>query len=154
MPVRLTPHFTRAEFEVGSRGGPVPRRSLAEYALGCLCASVLEPLRMELDAPLEVSSGYRPRDPGQHGKGEAADLKFSHAPDLRVRAFVQLYRWACEGHRIDQLIVYTDSAHLHISHTTRRPNRSQVYVAYPKAEGGHRYEDAAPGALRDAGLGG
>ncbi len=154
MPARLSPHFTRAEFEIGSRGGPVPRRSLTEYALGCLCASVLEPLRMELGAPLTISSGYRPSDPGQHGKGEAADLKFSHAPVLRAEAFARLYRWACEGHRIDQLIVYTDSAHLHISHTTRRPNRSMVLVAYPKAGGGYRYESVVPETLRDAGLDG
>jgi len=125
--MQLTPHFTSAEMGFGtggnaSRGGPIPAYLM--HRAWCLCAAVLEPIRLRWGA-LYVTSGYRPADPySQHGKVEAADLNFPQADRMEV------FRWllANEVIPVDQCIVYEGTNHLHISHTTRHDPRREFLV--------------------------
>jgi len=86
--MRLSKHFTRAEFEASQtaeRKGidNVMTQAAIQKAID-LCESVLEPLRAHFGKPVIITSGYRSdklnRAIGgarrsQHSAGEAADIK-------------------------------------------------------------------------------
>lgn len=151
--MRLTRSFLLSEFEVGSQGGAVVvvngRGELRFVAkphvllnLQALCTSVLQPTRDLLGVPIVVTSGHRPGAVGsQHRKGEAADVR-PHSTDKSVwRLFAtMLYQLAGRG-LVDQLIVYADSRHLHVSHKRIGRNRGQVLLAFPADSNGDREYD-------------
>ena len=109
----------------------------AQHALAALCAEVLDPLREHLGIPVRVTSGFRSAElnealggavQSQHVRGEAVDIKARgyDAPALaRVIVTMDL--------PFDQLIGYHPSrgGHIHVSYTTRRPNRGEVRWAPP-----------------------
>ena len=94
-----------------------------------LVKEVLQPLRDEIDEPIDISSGYRCPElnaliPGssprsQHPKGEAADIKARTLSPLELaRVIVRL----CLP--IDQLILYP--TFVHVSHKLGGPQRGQI----------------------------
>jgi hypothetical protein len=90
----LTPHFSLSEFVVsrtarnhGVNNTPPPE---AVENLRALCVHTLEPLRMALDLPIIITSGYRTKQlnhlltyhsvKSQHMNGQAADFYVAQAP--------------------------------------------------------------------------
>ena len=138
MTLQLTPHFSCAEMCWGSandatQGGPIPAYLLPRVY--CLCAAVLEPIRIRHGRVL-VTSGYRPADTdSQHGRVEAADLNLPEAGKMVV------FLWLMENEPIpvDMAIVYEDTGHLHVSHTIRRDNRRTFLVASRTDDGEYTY---------------
>ena len=109
-------------------------------ALVALVSAVLDPLRAVLGVPLRVTSGFRcvalnaaigGSPTSQHTLGEAADVRAEGmASEEVVRALVRA------GLPFDQAIWYAPErgGHVHVSYTTRRPNRRQTLHA-PAAGG-------------------
>lgn len=134
----MTPHFTRAEVERGSRGGPIPDALLP--CMQALLEEVAEPLRRRWGR-MRVTSGFRPDDAdSQHGKAEALDLHPLDADRLEVWAWIVV---EVEAGRlpIDQAILYEDTSHFHVSHTLRRRNRGDLRAALAerRADGSVQY---------------
>lgn len=109
--------------------------------LGLLTTRVLDPLRLAVDRPVNVTSGYRSvavnqaiggADSSQHMVGEAVDLKVKgySALDL-ARRIHEL------GLPYDQLIWYAPErgGHVHVSHAADRPQRRDLRHA--PASGGY-----------------
>lgn len=129
----LTPHFTLAEMERTATGLPNVAPPVAIHALEALAAFVLEPLRRDVGA-LRVTSGYRSpavnaavggSRTSQHLRGEAADVVPLAVPRavLWGRIVARLGTLP-----IDQAILYEDAPHVHVSTTSRYPNRGQALV--------------------------
>jgi hypothetical protein len=72
--------------------------------------NILDGVSRELGIPLQVNSGYRPGDSGQHGSRLAADIQISHLPDEQKAALVR------KAHELGatRFITYDTSGHLHI----------------------------------------
>ena len=136
----LSPHFSLAEFQVTNTGLPNVAGPVARERLRALCDEVLEPLREDLGQPVHVTSGYRSQavndaiggsKTSQHMQGEAADIAVDGVPALNIAAAIVHL-----GLPFDQVIWYDveRGGHVHVSHTSRRPNRGQVLHA-PAAGG-------------------
>jgi len=71
---------------------------------------ILNGVSQELGIPLQVNSGYRPGDSGQHGSRLAADIQISHLSDAQKAALVR------KAHELGaaRFITYDTSGHLHI----------------------------------------
>lgn len=125
-------NFTEREVTGGSRGGPLP--AWMRPAMFALLINVAQPIR-ERWGRLLVTSGYRPGDPGQHGKAEALDLRPLDADRQDV------WEWLLTAKLpIDQGIIYEDTRHLHISHVTGRTNRNAFLVHLEPGSARHEYE--------------
>lgn len=94
--LRLTPHFTVAEFERSATAvanhidNTIPSQFIP--ALEQLCKTILEPLRAFAQQPIIISSGYRCNAlnvkvggayASQHTLGEAADLRIPNLAEGR-----------------------------------------------------------------------
>ena len=100
--------------------------------LQALCVNVLEPLRALARAPIHITSGYRSQrlnraiggaSTSQHVLGEAADLVM---PGLGSGEIFNLIRRS--GLDFDQMI--EEGTWIHLSYTTRRPNRRECLRAW------------------------
>ena len=138
--MKLTTNFSLREFERTNTGLPNVPGPVERSRMRALCAEVLEPLRADLGQPVWITSGYRSQavndaiggsKTSQHMQGEAADIAVDGvmAHDIAA-AIVRL------GLPFDQVIWYDieRGGHVHVSHTSRRPNRGQVLHA-PAAGG-------------------
>ena len=134
---QLSKHFTLWEM---MRSGTAVRMNIKNVpdeqekaALRQLCEHVLEPLRCRYGAII-ITSGYRclrlNRAVGgvptsQHMRGEAADI---FIPNLEIAR--KYFDFIKNNTTFDQLIWEPRGADvprwLHVSYTTRRPNRMQV----------------------------
>lgn len=134
---QLSKHFTLWEM---MRSGTAVRMNITNVpdeqekaALRQLCQHVLEPLRCRYGA-ITITSGYRclrlNRAVGgvptsQHMRGEAADI---FIPNLEIGR--KYFDFIKNNTTFDQLIWEPRGADvprwLHVSYTTRRPNRMQV----------------------------
>lgn len=134
---QLSKHFTLWEM---MRSGTAVRMNIKNVpdeqekeALRQLCQHVLEPLRCRYGA-ITITSGYRclrlNRAVGgvptsQHMRGEAADI---FIPNLEIGR--KYFDFIKNNTTFDQLIWEPRGADvprwLHVSYTTRRPNRMQV----------------------------
>jgi hypothetical protein len=139
--MKLSPHFTLAEF---TRSGTAERLGIdntpqgsALSSLRTLCVAILEPLRKST-GPLKVSSGYRSPEvntaikgstSSQHCKGQAADVIPTNGD--RASAWTELLRLNEAGFPVDQMIIYEDKPHIHVSCTYERDPRHQVLVHTP-----------------------
>lgn len=128
----ISPHFSLDEFCVsraavrhGLDNTPSPE---AVARLQSLCEHLLEPLRVILDMPVKITSGYRCSAvniavggaPGsQHTRGEAADI---HVPGLSLDDLYEIIRARCD---YDQCI--RESGWVHVSWTDRHPLRRQSW---------------------------
>ena len=107
----------------------------AQQALRTLVEQVLDPLREQLGRPVRVTSGYRGAEinravggapHSQHVLGEAVDLVVDGLTSRQLASAL-----LDAGLPFDQLIAYAPErgGHVHVSVTTRRPNRMQVLWA-------------------------
>ena len=121
-----------AAARLGLDNTPTPA---AQQAMQVLVVQVLDPLRAALGRPVRVTSGYRSpavnravrgADESQHKLGEAADIFADGLTAPELAAAVLRLKLP-----FDQLIWYAPErgGHVHVSFTTRRPNRGQVLHA-------------------------
>lgn len=104
----------------------------ARKALEELVEAVLDPLREAWGKPIKVNSGYRSAElnrkvggaaTSQHLRGEAADITTgSRSENIRLYALLQQLQL-----EVDQAINEHYGQWLHVSHTSRRPNRHQFF---------------------------
>lgn len=137
----LSQHFTLQELtvsQVAVRDGlkNVPNAEQIE-SLRSLCVTILEPLRIRLNRPIVVSSGFRSvsvnrrvggSSRSQHCRGEAADIIVPGVPVEDVIAVIRkLYL------PVDQ-VIDEFGAWVHVSHKANAHNRVQYLKA--RREGG------------------
>jgi|AACY02.2.fsa_nt_gi Uncharacterized protein conserved in bacteria len=107
-------------------------------ALVLLVRDVLDPLRMALDTPVHVTSGYRTAElnaaiggssTSQHMRGQAADIR---VPGMPARDLADAIHLA--GLPYDQLIWYHDDrgGHVHVSIAVGREPRGEYLYAPPQ----------------------
>ncbi|UOF76898.1 peptidase M15 [Bacteriophage sp.] len=145
--MNLSPHFTLEEltFSQTAVRNDIPNMPVGEHIanLTALCINVLEPLRELLDCVVIVNSGFR--SPGvnrlvrgsvtsQHLKGEAADLRFQGV--TVQEAFDKL---KASEIVFDQAI--EEGTWLHVSFTTKRPNRRETLRAKFNSDGKASYTE-------------
>ena len=138
----ISPHFSRSEM-TGTRTGLANDPGLEDdsgaviwAALAHLCQLVLEPIRVRVGQPVQVTSGYRSEvvsiavgsnpDRSQHRKGEAADITIAGMDSGVLYATIR--EMVAQGLPVDQCIAYTSTNHVHVSATTRREPRRQFLV--------------------------
>ncbi len=110
---------------------------------------IFQPLRNALGV-ICVSSGYRSEDlnkaiggsrKSQHSKGEALDLDNDNKNNAATNT--EIFNYIKDNLDFDQLIweFGTDEKPdwVHVSYTTKRPNRNQILKAY-KSKGKSKYE--------------
>lgn len=137
MKTMLSEHFSLEEM---TRSGVALSRGIdntpspeAVENLRLLCLNVLEPVRRRFGA-VRVTSGYRcPKlnkavggaPLSQHLRGEAADI---HIADMEVGR--KIYDFVRQNTDFDQMLFERRQSNgcrwLHLSYTTRRPNRRQA----------------------------
>jgi len=131
----LTPHFTLEEMTYSKNAAiaKIDNKPSQQHieALTLLCIKVLEPLRVIVDAPINVTSGYRTPTvnrlaggsrTSQHKKGEAADIK------IKGLAAQELFEIICKSDLpFDQVIQEFDQW-VHVSFSVKRQRRSMLYA--------------------------
>lgn len=133
--MQLTKHFTLDEFtqsQNAERAGVdnTPNNEAIEN-LRALCVNVLEPLRVALNRPIIITSGYRNEavnklsggsKRSQHKKGQAADIKVHGIPSFELAQVVDKSNLP-----FDQLIF--EGSWVHISHVkvNRRMSLTAVF---------------------------
>ncbi len=156
MPRFLTDHFTLEEMlfsQTAERLGIPNKPSAAEVGnLVKLCEQVLEPLRVGLELPLVVSSGFRSpplnRSIGgaadsQHQFGQAADIT---CPPISVKVLFK----DIINRRLpfDQLIYEggRKSQWVHVSYASAATNRGEILIATFPANGSAIYRKVSKAA--------
>lgn len=138
--MKLSEHFTLREFcfsETAVRSGIDNSLPVELYpAAKALCVNVLEPIRVALDRPVILTSGFRnqavervlKRRPAswmstsQHTKAEAADIKTVGMDNVELIDFILTLDVP-----FDQLILEIPYAGwVHVSHRLHGPQRGEV----------------------------
>jgi len=128
----ITNNFSYSEFEASATAKAQDIDNVApagvRTAIAALVSNILQPLRDDLAAPVEVISGYRcPElnalvggvEKSQHPKGEAADVYSPFYTPLHIaRRIVALQL------PFDQLILYP--TFVHVSHKLKGKQRGQI----------------------------
>lgn len=129
--MRLSHHFSLAEFERNSRGieNKAPARAIDN--LTTLCKFLLEPLRELVGKPIQITSGYRSPSlnalvggtpTSQHSTGQACDINVSGMQKT------DLFKLVVANLDFDQCIMEYDSNCLHLSYTGAEKNRHEIYI--------------------------
>lgn len=91
--------------------------------------------------PLRVTSGYRPQDTdSQHSRGEAVDLVPVKVDRLKVARWLWLLDRYDQVRLFDQVCVYSDTTHLHLSWSSSKPQRGELLVGVPSSSPGRRWD--------------
>ena len=139
--MRLSRNFTLSEFEVSktARELGIDNRVPADLVprVKALVDEILQPMRTRIEIPIHISSGYRcPKvnkvnhgaKLSQHMKGEAADIYIKPEESLGWSLW-DVATLIVRFLDFDQLIWEerpNGSRWIHVSYTTRRPNRRQA----------------------------
>ena len=124
----MTNSGTAIRFKIANRPSAVQIENLRQ-----LCLNVLEPVRLRFGVT-RITSGYRCPElnsavggvpDSQHTRGEAADI---HISDMEVGR--KIFDFICRNTDFDQLLferrINGGCRWLHVSYTTRRPNRHEA----------------------------
>ena len=139
--MKLSQHFSYQEF---IKSQTATRRGISNepddsqlYNMKMICANILEPVRVNFDKPVIITSGFRSPElcvaigsstNSQHAKGEAADFEI---PGVSNK---ELADWIHDNLPYDQLILEffdgkdPNSGWVHCSHKSE--NRGQYLIAY------------------------
>lgn len=97
-----------------------------------LCAAVLDPIRQAIGRPVRVTSGYRSparnaevggSSTSDHPKGCAADINAAGMTAIELASLIVSTGIAS---RCDQVIVYPDRGHVHVSHRLAGDQRADL----------------------------
>ena len=139
IPTPVTMHFTIEEMyasQTAKRLG-IDNKPNVQHMINLvyLCAYVLEPLRLAMNEPIKIGSGYRCRklnkavggvDNSQHTKGQAADLCI----DGDIKKGRKWFEYIRDHLPFDQLIweknPKTGAYWVHVSYRCDGKNRKQV----------------------------
>jgi len=118
-------------------------------ALEDIAYNVFQPIREHFKVSIGISSGYRSRKlneaiggskNSQHSRGEALDLDADMYGKITNK---QIFNFIKDNLVFDQLIWEFGNDHepnwVHVSFTTRRPNRMMILKAY-KSKGKNKYD--------------
>ena len=118
-------------------------------ALEDIAENIFQPIREHFKVPIGISSGYRSEalnkaiggsKTSQHSKGEALDLDADMFGKITNK---QIFEFIKDNLVFDQLIWEFGNDNepnwVHVSFTTRRPNRMQILKAY-KEKGKSKYK--------------
>jgi len=118
-------------------------------ALEDIAENIFQPIREHFKVAIGISSGYRSEalnkaiggsKTSQHSKGEALDLDADMFGKITNK---QIFEFIKENLVFDQLIWEFGNDNepnwVHVSFTTRRPNRMQILKAY-KLKGKNKYK--------------
>lgn len=139
--ISLSPHFSLSEFTKsatalrhGISNVPPPE---AVKNLKALCAGTLEPLRVGLELPVIITSGYRTKvlndmlahasERSQHMQGQAADF-YVQGSGSRRELLIKAFRLILTSPDIDfdQLILYP--SFIHVSYVSKERNRRGILI--------------------------
>lgn len=139
--ISLSPHFRVSEFTKsatalrhGISNVPPPE---AVKNLKALCAGTLEPLRVGLELPVIITSGYRTKvlndilahasERSQHMRGQAADF-YVQGSGSRRELLIKAFRLILTSPDIDfdQLILYP--SFIHVSYVSKEKNRRGILI--------------------------
>lgn len=127
--MRFTKHFSLEEMTKTSTGIQNIPDEEQICRMRVLCEKVLQPLRDWYNKPIIVTSGFRSYKvnkkvggvaSSQHTFGEAVDITGGNKEVNKL-----LYDYIKENLEFDQLINEYNYSWIHVSFTTRRPNRKQ-----------------------------
>lgn len=129
--MRLSPHFSLAEFERNGKGveNKAPARAIDNLSI--LCKFLLEPLRELVGRAIQITSGYRSPSlnalvggtvTSQHSTGQACDISISGMQKT------DLFKLIVANLDFDQCIMEYDSNCLHLSYTGAEKNRHEIYI--------------------------
>lgn len=150
--LRLTEHFTLAEFErsATAKANGIDNRVPSQYVptLQQLCKKILEPLRTFAQQPIIIGSGYRCNQlnirvggvyASQHTLGESADIhipvtKYTEWSDGKAHTDKEIlnrwFDWIISNTDFDQAIIETSNGRdywIHVScRANKKRNRKQV----------------------------
>ena len=145
--ILLSPHFCLDEFtksstaiKYGIENIPTPE---TKSNLHSLCINTLEPLRLEIDLPVVITSGYRCKalnerithhsNTSQHMSGLAADFHIGDAQGSsglsHRERLIKAFRLIITSDKIDydQVILYP--TFIHVSYVSRDKNRHCITKA-------------------------
>jgi hypothetical protein len=142
--IMYTPHFAEHEFvksatakKYGIENIPSPE---AKANLHSLCVNTLEPLRVELDLPVIITSGFRCKAlnerithhsiRSQHMSGCAADFYVGGNDGSSHRErLITAFRLIITSDKVDydQVIIYNNF--IHVSYVSRAKNRHRITMA-------------------------
>ena len=142
--ISLSPHFSLSEFtesptalKHGISNVPPPE---AVKNLQALCNGTLEPLRVGLDLPVIITSGFRTKalnallahasEHSQHMVGQAADFYVGagESDSSRRELLMKAFRLILTSPDIDfdQLILYP--SFIHVSYVSKEKNRRGILI--------------------------
>lgn len=133
MDTRLTKNFKLSEFTKSETAQRLRIDNIPPFesaiSLQALSTAILQPLRDEINSPIQITSGYRSdelnkavggKENSQHTLGQAADISSPQGLTIIIEAIREL------GLDFDQMIVYAPRGFLHISYKRTGNNRGQI----------------------------
>lgn len=145
--MKLSENFELKEFTfsqiAAARGISNEPNQTQVLAILALVAHVIQPARTALNFALSISSGFRSYQLNKLLRGAKTSQHLSgEAADITCKDNAKLFNWIAENVEFDQLIwEFGDDNQpdwVHVSYTTKRPNRKQKLIAR-KANGVTQY---------------
>lgn len=118
--MRLSPHFTLAEFATSASYPHLARPVPVEYQSAALLLATLalQPARDALKMPLRILSGYRSEELNlMVGGSETSQHRFGQAADVTCANPRALFEWLCRTKPagIGQVIFYPEQRFVHVA---------------------------------------
>lgn len=130
--MKLTKNFSLSEMIKTNTGFDNTPNKEQICRLRVLCEKIMQPLRNWYGKPIIITSGFRNGKVNnavggvygsQHTMGEACDFSGGNRSINK-----KLHDYIKDNLEFDQLINEYDYQWIHVSYTTRRPNRKQTLV--------------------------
>jgi hypothetical protein len=147
--MRVSPHFTMAEFAVSALHPDLVRPVPSQFAtyVRLLATLALQPMRDAIDRPLQILSGYRAPELNRAVDGSSSSQHtLAQAVDVTSHQSEALMRWMVENKPagIGQVVYYPARQFLHVALVTAKypqfapflSTRAKVYQPiFPTADG-------------------
>lgn len=118
---QLSKHYKLSDLMLGKPASQWPTDPNILSGLQALAQKILDPIK-DWYPGLVLNSVFRAPPAGQHGTGQAADLK------VPGKTFAEIYNWIKMAHLpYDQLILEKTPWHIHVSHVHNGTNRQMAW---------------------------